>query len=49
MIKVNIHSDKMAVVRFNHKVDCDKFAALMIDTKKSPDFSVDIKIRDERE
>lgn len=49
MIKVSIRSDKMAIVRFNHKIECDKFVALMIDTKKSPEFPAKIKIRDERE
>ena len=48
MIKVSIRSDKMAVIRFNHKVECDKFLALMVDKKISPDSDVKIKIKDER-
>ena len=49
MIKVNIRNDKMAVIRFNHKTECDKFLALMVDKKIDLEFPVKIKIRDERE
>ena len=49
MIKISIRTDKMAVVRFNHKTECEKFIKLMEEKRKDPGFPVKIKIRDERE
>lgn len=49
MIKIGIRSDKLAVVRFNHKVECNKFRDIMLKLQKDPEFSVKIKIKDERD
>lgn len=48
MIKVSIRSDKLVVVRFNHKTECNHFKDLMEKLKWDSYFPGKIKIKDER-
>ena len=48
MIKVSIRTDKLAVVRFNHKEECNRFRDLMLNKKNDLDFPTKIKVKDER-